>query len=53
MDDELKDLFFDAVDHFPLEQLDAAQRWLKKRVVPGESCGTANGRRGGRVAGRA
>ena len=33
MDDELKDLFFDAIDHFPLEQRDAAQRWLKKRVV--------------------
>ena len=32
MDDELKDLFFDAIDHFPLEQRDA-QRWLKKRVV--------------------
>ena len=26
MDDELKDLFFDAIDHFPLEQRDAAQR---------------------------
>ena len=33
MDDELKDLFFDAIDHFPLEQRDAAQRWLNKRVV--------------------
>ena len=33
MDDELKDLFFDAIDHFPLEQRDAAQWWLKKRVV--------------------
>ena len=31
MDDELR--FFDAIDHFPLEQRDAAQRWLKKRVV--------------------
>jgi hypothetical protein len=31
MDDELKDMFFDAIDHFPLEQRDAAQRWLKKR----------------------
>ncbi|MFZ0624620.1 MAG: hypothetical protein WAM76_21785 [Pseudolabrys sp.] len=33
MDDELKDLFFGAIEHFPLEQRDAAQRWLKKRVV--------------------
>jgi len=33
MDDELKDLFFGAIDHFPLEQRDPAQRWLKKRVV--------------------
>ena len=33
MDDELKDLFFDAIDHFPLEQRDAAQRCLNKRVV--------------------
>jgi len=33
MDDELKDLFFDAIDHFPLEQRDAAQRWLNNRVV--------------------
>jgi len=33
MDDELKDLFFDAIDHFPLEQRDAAQRWIGKRVV--------------------
>ena len=32
MDDELKDLFFDAIDHFPLEQRDAAQRWLNNRV---------------------
>ena len=32
MDDELKDLFFE-IDHFPLEQRDAAQMWLKKRVV--------------------
>jgi hypothetical protein len=31
MDDELKDLFFDAIDHFPLEQRDAAQRWIEKR----------------------
>jgi hypothetical protein len=30
MDDELKDLFFDAIDHFPLEQRDAAQRWLSQ-----------------------
>jgi hypothetical protein len=33
MDDELKDLFFDAIDNFPPEHQDAAQRWLKKRVV--------------------
>ena len=32
MDGELKDLFFDAIEHFPLEQRDTAQRWLKKRV---------------------
>ena len=30
MDDELKDLFFDAIDHFPLEQRDAAQRRLSQ-----------------------
>jgi len=33
MDDELKDLFFEATDHVPLEQRDAAQRWLGKSVV--------------------
>jgi hypothetical protein len=33
MDDELKELFFDAIDNFPPEQQDAAQRWLNKRVV--------------------
>ena len=36
MDDELKDLFFDAIDNFPPEHQDAAQRWLKKRVVLAE-----------------
>ena len=38
MDDELKDLFFDAIDHFPLEQRDATQRWLKRR--PPWKCST-------------
>jgi len=33
MDDELKDLFFDAIDRFPLKQRDAAQRWLEKKAV--------------------
>ena len=33
MDDELKDLFFGAIGNFPLERQDAAQRWLKARVV--------------------
>ncbi|MGB9040841.1 MAG: hypothetical protein WCC81_00035 [Pseudolabrys sp.] len=28
-----KELFFDAIDNFPPEQQDAAQRWLNKRVV--------------------
>ena len=32
MDDELKDLFFGAIEHFPLERRDAAQRWLKRRL---------------------
>jgi hypothetical protein len=31
MDDELKDLFFNAIDHFPLEQRDAAWFWRKLR----------------------
>lgn len=33
MDNELKDLFFDAIDNFPPEQQDAAQKWLQQRVV--------------------
>jgi hypothetical protein len=33
MDEELKNLFFSAIDNFPLERQDAAQRWLKERVV--------------------
>lgn len=33
MDDELKVLFFDAIDFFPPEHQDAAQRWLKKKVL--------------------
>ena len=52
MDDELKDLFFDAIEHFPLEQRDTAQRWLEESGL-GESCGAANGRHGGGVTGRA
>jgi hypothetical protein len=34
MDEELKDLFFDAIGNFPPERQDAAQSWLKERVVP-------------------
>ena len=52
MDDELKDLFFDAIDHFPLEQRDAAQRWLNNRVVLAK-LRSSNSRSGGRVASRA
>jgi hypothetical protein len=37
MDDELKNLFFDAINNFPPERQDAAQRWLKKDGT-GESC---------------
>lgn len=33
MDEELKNLFFGAIEHFPLERQVAAQRWLKERVV--------------------
>ena len=33
MDDELKNLFFGAIGNFPPERQDAAQRWLKERVV--------------------
>jgi tRNA U34 5-methylaminomethyl-2-thiouridine-forming methyltransferase MnmC len=33
MDEELKNLFFEAIEHFPLERQGAAQRWLKERVV--------------------
>jgi hypothetical protein len=33
MDEELKDLFFGAIGNFPPERQDAAQRWLKERVV--------------------
>jgi hypothetical protein len=33
MDKELKDLFFGAIDYFPPDRQDAAQRWLKERVV--------------------
>jgi len=33
MDDELKELFFDAIDKFPPERQDAAQRWLNERMV--------------------
>ncbi|HMF25797.1 MAG TPA: hypothetical protein VKG24_27225 [Pseudolabrys sp.] len=33
MDEELKKLFFSAIDNFPPERQDAAQRWLKERVV--------------------
>jgi len=33
MDDELKDLFFGAIDNFPPEHQGAAQQWLKERVV--------------------
>ena len=33
MDEELKKLFFSAIDNFPPERQEAAQRWLKERVV--------------------
>ena len=33
MDEELKDLFFGAIGNFSLERQDAAQKWLKARVV--------------------
>jgi hypothetical protein len=33
MDDELKNLFFGAIGSFPPDHQDAAQRWLKERVV--------------------
>jgi len=33
MDEELRDLFFSAIDSFPPERQTAAQRWLKERVV--------------------
>ena len=33
MYEELKDLFFGAIGNFPPERQDAAQRWLKERVV--------------------
>jgi hypothetical protein len=33
MDEDVKSLFFSAIDHFPPERQGAAQRWLKERVV--------------------
>lgn len=33
MDEELRALFFSAIDSFPPERQTAAQRWLKERVV--------------------
>jgi len=33
MDEELKDLFLGAIDTFPREHQDAAQKWLKEKVV--------------------
>jgi hypothetical protein len=33
MDDEFKELFFDAIDHFPLEQRDAAQRSCRQSLI--------------------
>jgi hypothetical protein len=33
MDEELKNLFFGAINNFPPERQGAAQRWLKERVV--------------------
>lgn len=47
MDEELKKLFFSAIDNFPPERQDAAQRWLKESGI-GESCrATDRGCRGG------